>query len=229
MYGGRAALHHALAEPHRLAIVDALALTDRTPGALAELTGLGMNLLAFHLGVLEAAGLVTRRRSTGDGRRRYVTLHPDELDRSGAGRARACADDVGESADISRVLFVCTQNSARSQLAAALWRGRTGLIGESAGTAPARSVHPLAVAIAGSRGVDLSRATPRGYDDVTVRPDLVVTVCDRAFESGLPFPDRPTLHWSILDPATEGTPAAFARAYDEVAERIELLAEQVAA
>jgi ArsR family transcriptional regulator, arsenate/arsenite/antimonite-responsive transcriptional repressor / arsenate reductase (thioredoxin) len=225
-YRSRAVLHHALAEPHRLAIIDALSLSDRTPGALAEVTGLEMNLLAFHLGVLESAGLILRRRSSGDRRHRYVTLRHDALD--GLVPTAAPPGD-GALGPAERVLFVCTQNAARSQLAAALWRGRTGRIGESAGTAPARSVHPLAVAIAGSRGVDLSRAEPRALADVMVPPDLVVTVCDRALESGVPFADRPHLHWSLADPAATGTPAAFARAYDEVAERVEHLAEHVAA
>jgi ArsR family transcriptional regulator, arsenate/arsenite/antimonite-responsive transcriptional repressor / arsenate reductase (thioredoxin) len=219
----RAAVHRALGEAHRLAIVDELRLSDRTPGELAEATALGMNLLAFHLGVLEEAGVVTRHRSAGDGRRRYVTLRHAVLERAGVqlrGDAELHAD---------RVLFVCTHNAARSQLAAALWRGRTGRTAQSAGSAPARAVHPLVVAVAGSRGVDLSACAPQGLEGVDPEPDLVVTVCDRALEAGLPFADVPRLHWSIADPIAEGTPAAFARAYDEVAERIEHLAEQVAA
>ena len=70
----RAHAHAALAEPHRLAIVDALALGDLSPGELGERTGQSSNLLAHHLGVLESAGLVRRRRSDGDGRRSYLTL-----------------------------------------------------------------------------------------------------------------------------------------------------------
>lgn len=216
----RAALHRALADPHRLAIVDALRSTDRTPGELAAATGLTMNLLAFHLGVLEGAGLVLRSRSAGDRRRRYVSLRPEGLGDLLAAPPLAPAH---------RVLFVCTHNAARSPIAAALWQGRTGFVGESAGSAPARSVHPLAVAVAGSRGVDLSMVRPRGLESIADAPDLVVSVCDRARESATPFPQRPQLHWSIPDPVAEGTPAAFARAYDQVAERIEALAERMAA
>jgi ArsR family transcriptional regulator, arsenate/arsenite/antimonite-responsive transcriptional repressor / arsenate reductase (thioredoxin) len=222
-YDRRALVHRALAEPHRLAMVDGLALCDRTPGELAAEVGLPLNLVAFHLSVLEDAGLVERRKSAGDGRRRYVRLRHDALESAIAG-LRPSGPPPAES-----VLFVCSHNAARSQIAAALWRGRTGRVAWSAGHAPARAVHPLAVAVAASRGVDLSAATPRGLDAITDRPDLVVTVCDRALERGTPFPAAPRLHWSIADPVTDGRPAAFARAYDAVAERIELLAELVAA
>jgi ArsR family transcriptional regulator, arsenate/arsenite/antimonite-responsive transcriptional repressor / arsenate reductase (thioredoxin) len=221
----RALLHRALSEHHRLAIVDAVQLTDRTPGELAELVGLPMNLLAFHLSVLEEAGIVERRRSGGDGRRRYVRTRHEALDDLVSGLTPTARE--GPAAE--RVLFICTHNAARSQLAVVLWQGRTGRIAQSAGRAPARAVHPLAVAVAGARGVDLSTAVPRGIDAVTAAPDLVVTVCDRALEGGVPFPDVPHLHWSIDDPVADGRPAAFAKAYDDVAERIETLAEQVAA
>lgn len=220
IYGRRAKIHHALSDPHRLAIVDHLALSDRTPKELAAHAGLPMNLLAFHLKVLEAAEVIRRSRSAGDGRRRYVTLRVEALEALHAPAPAPAAE---------RVLFVCSHNAARSQLAAALWRGRTGREAQSAGSAPAARVHPLAVAVAGSRGVDLSRAVPQGFEAVTVPPDLVVTVCDRALERGIPFPDVEHLHWSIDDPIADGRPAAFARAYDHVADRIERLAEQVAA
>lgn len=219
----RAAVHHALADPHRLTLVDALALGDRTPGELAAVAGLSMNLLAFHLSVLEGAGLVARRRSAGDRRRRYVRLRHDALE----GVLQALVG-TGDAPSADRVLFVCSQNAARSQLAAALWRGRTGRVAQSAGATPARSVHPLAVAVAGSRGVDLTGTVPKGFEAVTEPPDLVVTVCDRALEGGVPFPEAPHLHWSIADPVTDGRPAAFAKAYDDVAERIEILAERMA-
>jgi ArsR family transcriptional regulator, arsenate/arsenite/antimonite-responsive transcriptional repressor / arsenate reductase (thioredoxin) len=220
----RAAVHHALADAHRLAMVDALALTDRTPGELAEALGLPLSLLAFHSRVLEEAGLVERRRSAGDGRRRYLRLRPEPLEELIGSLQRMPDPPAAE-----RVLFVCTQNAARSQIAAALWLGRTGRRATSAGQAPARAVHPLAIAVAGSRGVDLTHAIPQGLDAVVEPPDLVVTVCDRALEGGLPFPDVPHLHWSVDDPIADGRPAAFARAYDDIADRIERLAEQVAA
>lgn len=113
----RAARHHALGDIHRLQIVDALELCDRTPSELRTTTGLSSNLLAFHLDVLEAAGVVSRHDSQGDRRRRYVTLAEDQF---------GAVDTDERMALEGPVLFACTANSARSQLAAALWAARTG-------------------------------------------------------------------------------------------------------
>jgi ArsR family transcriptional regulator, arsenate/arsenite/antimonite-responsive transcriptional repressor / arsenate reductase (thioredoxin) len=196
-------------------VVDALRLSDRTPGELAELTGLGSNLVAFHLGVLEEVGLIERTPSEGDARRRYVRLRLAVVTELGPAPALV-ADDV---------LFVCTQNAARSQLAAALWERATGRPAGSAGHRPASAVHPLAVATAERHGIDLAAARPHGYDEVTTAPDLVVSVCDRAREAGPPF-TAPTLHWSVPDPI-DGGPAEFEAAYLELAARIDLLASSV--
>ena len=103
----RAARHAALADPARLRVVDALALGDRSPRELGERLGLASNLLAHHLKVLETSGLVERRRSEGDGRRSYVRLVTDAMPTE--------ASDL--DIRVPRVLFVCTANSARSQLA----------------------------------------------------------------------------------------------------------------
>src|SRR5918994_16437 len=134
----RAAVHAALGEPVRLAMVDELALSDRAPSDLAATFGLATNLLAHHLDVLERVGLIERSVSSGDRRRRYVRLRPHTV------------RDLGLSATPrrGRALFVCSQNSARSQLAAVLWRKRTGDDATSAGTHPAERVHPGAVAAA---------------------------------------------------------------------------------
>jgi ArsR family transcriptional regulator, arsenate/arsenite/antimonite-responsive transcriptional repressor / arsenate reductase (thioredoxin) len=208
----RAAVHRALGDERRLAIVDALRLSDRTPGELAALAGIGSNLVAFHLDVLEEVGLIERTPSEGDARRRYVRLRLAAVSELGPPPALV-ADEV---------LFVCTHNAARSQLAAALWERRTGRPAGSAGQRPAVAVHPLAVATAERHGIDLSAARPHGYDAITSAPDLVVSVCDRAREAGLPF-DVPTLHWSVPDPI-EGGPREFEAAYGQLATRIELLA-----
>jgi protein-tyrosine-phosphatase len=124
---------------------------------------------------------------------------------------------------MGRVLFVCTHNSARSQFAEGLWRLRTGGAASSAGSEPSRRVHPHAVRAAARRGVDLSAAAPRGYKGLDVDPTLVVSVCDRAHEGEMPF-EAPVLHWSVPDPVAAGNAAAFTRAFDEIADRIESLA-----
>ena len=147
----RAAIHAALGEPTRLAIVDDLAVTDRSPKELIERFGLSSSLLAHHLDALASVGLIERFVSCGDRRRRYVRLVP--------GVAGGLAD-VGRRRS-GAALFVCTHNSARSQLAAALWAERTGRPSSSAGTQPAERVHPGAVAAARRAGLDLARARPR--------------------------------------------------------------------
>jgi protein-tyrosine-phosphatase/DNA-binding HxlR family transcriptional regulator len=208
----RAALHRALGEAHRLAVVDALALSDRSPSELAALTSLPSNLLAFHLDVLEDAGLIARHVSEGDRRRRYVRLE-----------ARALAL-LSAPADVPTTspLFVCTANSARSQLAAALWEARTGRPAASAGHAPADAVDPRAIEVAAEHGLDLRDRRPLGYDELPYEPDLVVAACDRAMEAGPPF-DVPVLHWSIPDPVGRDR-AAFAAVFAELADRVAHLA-----
>lgn len=214
----RAAVFAALGDPGRLAIVEELALCDRSPSELAERLGIGSNLLAHHLDVLEAAGLVRRRRSAGDGRRRYVRLAPDLPD----GLVRT------EPVVAADVLFVCRHNAARSQFAAAYWNRRSAIPASSAGTRPAPRVHPLAVRAAGRRGLDLRGRAPRGYDRVDHAPELVVSVCDRAFEGGDPYPDARHLHWSVPDPADGDEIGGYERAFDELAGRLDRLARHVA-
>lgn len=213
----RAALHRALGDERRLAIVDALRLSDRSVGALAAATGLPTNLLAFHLRVLEHAGLVARTVSQGDARRRYVTLDPALLPLLG--------DGPPLGAGIERVLFVCTANSARSQLAARLWEERTGRPGLSAGTDPAGRVHPSAVAVARRHGLRLDGSRPSDYRDLDVQADLAVSVCDRAHEGAFLL-EVPRLHWSIPDPVGRGA-AAFEEAFAMLSERVDRLARSV--
>jgi ArsR family transcriptional regulator, arsenate/arsenite/antimonite-responsive transcriptional repressor / arsenate reductase (thioredoxin) len=217
----RALAHRALADEHRLAMVDALRLGDHTPSRLAELTGLGSNLVAFHLDVLEEAGLVRRSRSQGDARRRYVGLRPGVL----ADLVVRPGGDLGTAAD--RVLFVCTRNAARSPLAAGLWRRRTGRPALSAGHRPAARVHELTRRVAEDRGLELDDRGPRDYADVVEAPDLVVSVCDRAHEVELPF-DAPRLHWSVPDPLEpEPTRSRVEEALAELDRRVEELAAAV--
>jgi protein-tyrosine-phosphatase len=123
-------------------------------------------------------------------------------------------------------LFVCTRNSARSPLAAALWRERTGDRAASAGTRPATQVHPGAAAAAKRAGLDLAGAHPRALDAGDLDADIVVTVCDRAHEEL--DPPNAWLHWSIPDPVEAGTRRAFDAALAELDERIVALAGPIA-
>jgi protein-tyrosine-phosphatase len=215
----RAAVHAALADPHRLEIVDELAVSDRSPSELAASLEMGSNLLAHHLGVLEQARLVERTASAGDGRRRYVRLVPDALS--------AIAEPVATLV-ARHVLFVCSANSARSQLAAAVWNARHEVHATSAGTRPGGRVHPEAVEAAARAGLDLRGSRPRSIEEITEQPDLVVTVCDIAREELGALPEEARLlHWSIPDPAIAGTPAAFDDALHRITSRVEGLAAHV--
>lgn len=212
----RARIHAALGDPARLAIVDALTLGDASPGEIARELAMPTNLVAHHLKVLQQAQLVVRTRSEGDRRRTYLRLRPDPLRSLTPPPLR----------DVERVVFVCTHNSARSQLAAALWRDRVGGPVACAGTRPAARVHPRAVEVAHRHGLGLDPAATAGVRDVVQDRDLVIAVCDNAHED-LTGPVRPRLHWSVPDPVRVDTDAAFEAAYVDLAARIDRLATAV--
>jgi ArsR family transcriptional regulator, arsenate/arsenite/antimonite-responsive transcriptional repressor / arsenate reductase (thioredoxin) len=202
----RARVHAALADPARLLISDALADRDLSPSELATMLAMPSNLLAHHLGVLEQAGIITRRRSEGDRRRTYLRLVPEALDVSGR-PARAAR----------RVLFVCTANSARSHLAAALWRRASKVPAASAGTHPAAAIDPGAIAVAQRHHLPLPRLRPRHYTEIRRDDDLIVTVCDLAHEE---LGELTTVHWSVPDPVPAGDPGSFDAALAELADRV---------
>ena len=212
----RAAIHAALADPARLQIADTLLAGDATPSDLAAMLAMPSNLLAHHLHALERAGVITRRRSEGDRRRTYLQLVPATLD-SLAVPPRPAA---------RRVLFVCTANSARSHLAAALWRRASTVPAVSAGTHPAARIDPGAIAAARRHRLPLPRVRPRHIDQVQDQGDLVVTVCDMAREE---LGGAAAVHWSVPDPVPAGDSASFDAALSELSRRVERLAPLLAA
>lgn len=212
----RARIHAALGDPARLAIVDALTLGDASPGEIGHDLDMPTNLVAHHLKVLHEAGLIERTRSEGDRRRTYLRLLPEVL----------ASLTPPPLAGADRVVFVCTHNSARSQLAAALWRDRIGGAVASAGTRPAARVHPRAVKVAHRHGLALDATGTAHVSDVVHDGDLVIAVCDNAHED-LSTPVRPRLHWSVPDPVRADTDDAFEAAYADLAGRIERLAPVV--
>jgi ArsR family transcriptional regulator, arsenate/arsenite/antimonite-responsive transcriptional repressor / arsenate reductase (thioredoxin) len=139
----RARVHAALGDPARLAIVDLLSLGDPSPGELARALDMPTNLIAHHLKVLADTGLVVRSPSEGDRRRTYLRLVPQML----------LSLRPPALPPVRRVVFVCTHNSARSQLATALWARRSTIPATSAGTRPAPRVNPRAVRIARRHGL----------------------------------------------------------------------------
>ncbi len=210
----RAKQHACLSDPHRLAIVDELAISDRSPSEVAEMLGLPSNLVAHHLKVLEDVGLVIRISSHGDHRRRYIRLR----------RAALGGMPMPLVLRAQSVLFVCTANSARSQLAAGAWNQRHRVRAESAGTHPADRIHSKAIAAAKRVGIDLKGARPHPLapNDLEA-PALVVTVCDRAHEDLAKAGELGLLHWSIPDPAVVGTNKAFDKAATEILDRVDEL------
>ena len=211
----RAAVHAALADPARLRITDALADGDASPSELAAMLSMPSNLFAHHLHVLEGAGLVTRRRSDGDRRRIYLRLVPAALDAQAGPAMRAA----------QRVLFVCTANSARSHLAAALWNQAGTVPAASAGTHPAEAIDPGAVAAAERHRLPLPRLRPRHVSEVRHDGDLIITVCDLAHEEMGPVA---AVHWSVPDPVAAGDPRSFDEVLDELSRRVGLFASRLA-
>ena len=211
----RARLHHALGNPGRLAIVEALLIGDMSPAALADALAMSTSLLAHHLKALANAEVIRRTSSEGDRRHAYVTLKPGVFD--------GLTPTVRLTA--SRIVFVCTQNGARSQLAAALWAARSTIPAVSAGTYPAPAVHSGAVAAAQRQHVAFTPGVPCRLDEVLHTGDVVITVCDRAHEElkdGLAH-----THWSVKDPSRSGGDTSFDTALRELSVRVARLAPTV--
>jgi ArsR family transcriptional regulator, arsenate/arsenite/antimonite-responsive transcriptional repressor / arsenate reductase (thioredoxin) len=154
-------------------------------------------------------------RSDGDRRRTYLQLIPGTLDSLTPPTARAAL----------RVLFVCTANSARSHLAAALWRQASTVPAASAGTHPAEAIAPGAIATARRHHLPMRRLRPRHIDDVRQDGDLVITVCDLAHEE---LTEAGAVHWSIPDPVPAGDPDSFDAALTRLADRVGRLAPRLA-
>jgi ArsR family transcriptional regulator, arsenate/arsenite/antimonite-responsive transcriptional repressor / arsenate reductase (thioredoxin) len=214
VFRARVAKHAALADPARLRIVDLLTLGDFSPTELQAELGMPSNLLSHHLRTLEAAGLTIRQRSEADRRRSYIRL--------AAGATEGLAPGVERGA--GRVLFVCTRNSARSQLAAALWQQVSDIPSVSAGTHPAERIAEGAVAVARRHGLDLAERRPRSLHEVAANADFIVTVCDNAHEE---LTNLSGVHWSVPDPLRLNTKEAFEDAFADIAHRITDLAPRL--
>lgn len=211
----RAAVHAALSDPARLRITDALSAGDASPSELAAMLTMPSNLLAHHLHVLAEAGLVSRRRSDGDRRRTYLRLEPGVLDLPGAPPLPPAR----------RLLFVCTANSARSHLAAALWRRASEVPAVSAGTHPAPAIDPGAIAAAQRNRLPLPRSRPQHIRDVRHDGDLVISVCDLAHEE---LGAAIAVHWSVPDPVPDSDPDSYDEVLAELSRRVGQLAPLLA-
>ncbi|MFK4040003.1 metalloregulator ArsR/SmtB family transcription factor [Nonomuraea wenchangensis] len=221
----------------RWRLLSVLAHGDLRVRELVALLGEPQNLVSYHLRLLRSAGLVTARRSSFDGRDSYYHLDlercADALAATGAALHPAlrlfpaeAAEAAGTPAGTPSVLFLCTGNSARSPVAEALLRHRSGGHAEvtSAGSHPKAHLHPHAVRVLRLRyDIDVADQRPRGLDTLTGRRfDYVISLCDKVREVCPDFGGHPRrLHWSIPDPAADqdGYPA-FDRTAAEIDTRV---------
>jgi ArsR family transcriptional regulator, arsenate/arsenite/antimonite-responsive transcriptional repressor / arsenate reductase (thioredoxin) len=232
--------------PVRWRLLSSLARSDRRVGELCARLELPQSLVSYHLGRLRAEGVVSRRRSSWDGRDSYYVLDlarcGELLARSGAllhPGLRLAPATRGEQRRSSpsprRILFLCTGNSARSQIAEALTQQLAPATVEvrSAGSHP-KPLHLNAVRVMRERGIDVRGRRSKHLDEFArERFDCVVSLCDRVREVCPEFPGHPdAIHWSIPDPAREGgsdeeSYPAFERTAHELTVRIPFLLELI--
>jgi protein-tyrosine-phosphatase/DNA-binding transcriptional ArsR family regulator len=231
----------AAGHPLRWRLLGELARSDLHVAELTRLTGRPQSLVSYHLRRLRTDGLVTARRSSADGREAYYSLDlvrcGDLLAAAGAAlhpglRLAQPALRRAPARRRARVLFLCTGNSARSQMAEALAE-RLGVEALSAGSHP-KPLHPNAVRVMRERGIDLRGRRSKHLDELAGRRfAYVVTLCDRVREVCPEFPGaRAQAHWSIADPAAEGdsdaaTYPAFERTAAELETRIPYLLDLI--
>jgi protein-tyrosine-phosphatase/DNA-binding transcriptional ArsR family regulator len=236
-----------LGDPLRWQLVGELGRSDRRVGELVRLVGKPQNVVSYHLAQLRHSGIVSARRSSADGRDVYYRadlLHcRDLLGEAGLSLHPGLRLEPTRPGDVEprrarpRLLFLCTGNSARSQIAEALVEQRTGgtVEARSAGSHP-KGLHPNAVRVMAERGVDIAgRPTKSLTRFADTRFDRVITLCDKVREICPEFPGAPiAAHWSIADPAAAGdsdeaTYPAFRLAADEIESRVAFLLAELAA
>jgi ArsR family transcriptional regulator, arsenate/arsenite/antimonite-responsive transcriptional repressor / arsenate reductase (thioredoxin) len=222
-----------------------LSLGDQRVRELCVGSGGPQSLVSYHLSRLRQAGLVSARRSSADGRDTYYVL---DLKRcrellSDAGRALhpglvtpATGPTTRHRVEPVEVLFLCTGNSARSQIAQTVagWLSGGTVRAVSAGSSP-KPLHPNALLVMRGRGLPVGRLRPKHLSEFADRRfDYVITLCDRVREACPEFPGGARrLHWSLPDPAREPgndeqTLPAFERLADELTVRIGFLLDAVA-
>lgn len=232
--------------PLRWRLLNELAASDRRVRELIDALDESQPLVSYHLRQLREAGLVKAHRSSFDGRDSYYSLDLDcyreLLVDAGVALHPALEAAARESAPTSqrrrrptRVLFLCTGNSARSQIAEALLQELSAGTVEafSAGSRP-KPMHANAVASMRARGIDIAHRQSKLLDAFARRRfDYVITLCDRVREVCPEFAGGPhTIHWSIPDPAAEPgsddeTYPAFERTAAELEARIRVLLHQI--
>lgn len=222
-----------LAHDVRWNILSMLAYSDYCVQELVRLLEQPQNLVSYHLRRLREQDIITERRSSADGRDIYYSLDLDLLHRLYVATGEALHPALSNmEATLEkkippsprkpiRVLFLCTENSARSQMAEALVRhlSKGKVEAFSAGSHPT-SLHPYAVQTLATMGIDISQQQSKHYNQYLGQSfDRIVTVCDRVRESCPNFPGDPErIHWSFPDPAAqEGSEEAKYHAFEQTA------------
>ena len=202
--------------PLRWRMLVELAGCDRQVGELTRLVGEPQGLVSYHLARLRDGGLVSSRKSSFDGRAAYYRVHLDRcgelLAATGAALHPGLASDaqrtqarpLAKDRRHAKVLFVCTGNGTRSQIAEALLREKAGDQVEvvSAGSHP-KPIHPNAIKVLAEVGIDISDARSKPISQFSGHHfDYVITLCDKVREICPKFPGHgQTMHWSIADPS----------------------------
>lgn len=224
-----------LANDLRWHLVRILSNGDYRVGELVSLVGQPLNLVSYHLKQLRDFQLVTARRSDADGRDTYYSLNLDELQQAFQSAGATIHPVLGQIQQkpktLSRkpkVLFLCTHNSARSQMAEGLLRAMSDgqLTVKSAGSIPS-VVHPQAIRIMDDMGINIQDQYSKGFDDVLDESfDVIITVCDHAREVCPTFPyDAQHIHWGLSDPASIKDQEEQHRAFAETAQRLQIRIE----
>ncbi|MCU0499322.1 MAG: ArsR family transcriptional regulator [Anaerolineae bacterium] len=218
-----------LANEVRWALIQALKISDQRVNELVIATGQPANLVSYHLKKMRDDGLVSTRRSEADGRDVYYSLELARLRQWLISIAHSIhpalfpENPVPPQVTGRRVLFVCTHNSARSQMAEALLRHLSGgrITVMSAGSHP-KTIHPDAIRTMDRLGIDLRQQHSRALDTVIDQTfDDVITVCDRAREVCpiVPVQGR-SLHWGLPDPVRINDDQERAAAFEQTAYRL---------
>ncbi|HEX6303346.1 MAG TPA: metalloregulator ArsR/SmtB family transcription factor [Anaerolineales bacterium] len=201
----------------RWRLLEALSVTDLHVQEMVEAVNQPQNLVSYHLRKLHDHGLIDEHRSIADSREVYYSINLDQITDLylTSGQAlhpavcgeRLSMDRLKELEEKVRVLFLCTHNSARSQIAEGILRAHSNGMVEvfSAGTEPGQ-VHPMAIHAMAEIGIDIGDQHSKSLDEfIGQRFDYIITVCDRARENCPVFPGDPVLiHWSFPDPLEVG-------------------------
>jgi ArsR family transcriptional regulator, arsenate/arsenite/antimonite-responsive transcriptional repressor / arsenate reductase (thioredoxin) len=196
--------------PLRWHLLSELSRSDRRVAELCELAGRPQSLVSYHLRQLREGGLVSVRRSSADGRDAYYALDLAQCRELIASAGGALHPGLAPTTRTPRlveadVLFLCTGNSARSQMAEALCeRLSSGAVrAESAGSHP-KPLDPGAVRVMRERGIDISGRRSKHLSEFAGRRfDHVISVCDRVREVCPEFPGAQLIHWSIPEPGRD--------------------------